>query len=71
MKNLLKCQEIMIIQQNFIRLFASAKILYIFWHRFIKTKNTSIPQKINFVGKLEEDDESIMFFVTEKQQKLF
>ena len=25
--------------------------------------NTSIPQKINFTGKLEEDDGAIIFFV--------
>ena len=30
-------------------------------------KNTSIPQQINFVGKLEEDDGATMFFVVEKQ----
>ena len=29
--------------------------------------NTSIPQQINFVGKLEEDDDAIMFFIAEKQ----
>ena len=31
--------------------------------------NTSIPQQINFTRKLEEDDGSTMFFITEKQQK--
>ena len=30
---------------------------------------TSIPQQINFVGKIEEDDGATMFFVSEKQQK--
>ena len=29
--------------------------------------NTSIPQQINFVAKLAEDDGATMFFVTEKQ----
>ena len=29
----------------------------------------SIPQQINFVGKLEEDDSATMFFITYKQQK--
>ena len=29
----------------------------------------SIPQQINFTGKLEEDDGSVMFFIAEKQQK--
>ena len=31
--------------------------------------NTSIPQQINFVGKLEEDYSAAMFFIAEKQQK--
>ena len=30
--------------------------------------NTSIPQQINFIGKLKEDDDAIMF-IPEKQQK--
>ena len=28
--------------------------------------NTSIPQEINFVGKLEEDYDATMFFIVEK-----
>ena len=31
--------------------------------------NTSIPQQINFVGKLEQDDGVAMFFIAEKQHK--
>ena len=31
--------------------------------------NTNIPQQINFVGKLEEDDGTAMFSIAEKQQK--
>ena len=31
--------------------------------------NTSIPQQINFAGKLEEVDVATMLFVSEKQQK--
>ena len=34
-----------------------------------RKNNTSIPQQINFTGKLEEDDGATMFFITEKQQK--
>ena len=30
--------------------------------------NTNIPQQINFVGKLEDDDAKV-FLITEKQQK--
>ena len=31
--------------------------------------NTNIPQQVNFIGKLEEDDGATMFFIAEKQQK--
>ena len=31
--------------------------------------NPSIPQKINFTGKLQEDDGGVMSFIAEKQQK--
>ena len=31
--------------------------------------NSNIPQQINFVVKLEEDDGATMFFIAEKQQK--
>ena len=31
--------------------------------------NTSIPQQINFVAKLEKDDGATMFLIAEKQQK--
>ena len=31
--------------------------------------NTSIPQQINFVGKLEEGHGATMFFIAEKQQE--
>ena len=34
-----------------------------------RKKNTSIPQEANFVGKLEEEDAAVMFFVTDKEQK--
>ena len=34
-----------------------------------RKNNTSIPQQINFTGKLEEDGGATMFFITEKQQK--
>ena len=33
--------------------------------------NTSIPQQINFVGKLEEDYGAAMLLIAEKQQKTF
>ena len=33
--------------------------------------STSIPQQINFTGKLEENDSATIFFIAEKQQKQF
>ena len=38
---------------------------------FIKTENTSIPQKIKFTEKLEEDDGTTMLFIAEKKKKPF
>ena len=35
-----------------------------------RQNNISMPQQINFVGKLEEDDGTKMFFIAEKQQKI-
>ena len=32
--------------------------------------NTSIPQQINFTGKLKIDHGATMFFIAEKQQKV-
>ena len=53
---------------NLLDLFVPSKLLQIYRYRFIKTKNTNIPQQINFTGKLEEDDGATMFFIAEKQQ---
>ena len=44
-----------------IRLFASSKTLQTHWYRFVKTKNTTIPQQINFTGKFGEDDLDLLF----------
>ena len=54
------------------KLFAWPKYLSTHWYRFIdllRQKNTSIPQQINFIGKLEEDDGATIFFIDKKQQK--
>ena len=32
-------------------------------------KNTSVPQQINFLWRLEDDEGAIMLFVAEKKQK--
>ena len=38
----------------------------------LKQTNTSIPQEINFTGKLQQDDgDATIFFIIEKQQETF
>ena len=36
----------------------------------LRQTNTSIPQKIIFIGKLEENDGATIFLIAEKQQKI-
>ena len=62
MENLLKCQEIMIKQQEFYQIFYIIKIII---NSLIL--NTSLPRKINFVRKLEKGDDA--FFNVGKKQK--
>ena len=62
MENLLKCQEIMIKQQEFYQIFYIIKIII---NSLIL--NTSLPRKINFVRKLEKGDGG--FFNVGKKQK--
>ena len=45
------------------------------YYKFIDTDlprqaNASIPQQIDFKGKLDENDGATMFFTAEKQQKI-
>ena len=50
---------------------------YLYYQKYYKLigtdlsrhSNTSIPQQINFVRKLQEDHGATMFFIAEKQQK--
>ena len=58
MKNLLECQEIMTIQQEIYQIIFIIKniinsLVQIYQDKQIP--NTSIPQQINFIGKLEEE----------------
>ena len=62
MENLLKCQGIMIKQQEFYQIFYIIKIII---NSLIL--NTSLPRKINFVRKLEKGDGG--FFNVGKKQK--
>ena len=71
MKNLSKCQKIMPTQQEIYQIVCIIK-------NFMKSlvqiyqgkKNTRIPQQINFVEKLEEDEDATILFIAEKQQKI-
>ena len=38
---------------------------------FLRQTNLTIPQQINFVGKLEEEDSRTMFLLVESNKKLF
>ena len=70
MKNLSKCQETVIIQQE------TYQITYVI-KSFINSLteiypgqiNTTISQIISFTRKLEENDVATKFFMAEKQQK--
>ena len=49
---------------KFIRLFKSSKLVQTYWYIFI-------PQKVTFVGRLEEDSGVTVSFIVEKQQKIW
>ena len=65
MKNLSKCQEAM-------TLFRLLDYLYHQKHckingiELVRQTNTSISRLINFIGKLQEDNGTTMFFIAEK-----
>ena len=61
MKNLLKCQEMVTIQQEMYQIFQIITII-INLLTLIYT-NTNIPQKVYFIGKLGEDDSVVMFTI--------
>ena len=64
-----KCQETMIIQQEIYQIICIIKNNVNSLAQIYQDKpNTSIPQQINFVEKLEEDDGVTMFFIAEKKQ---
>ena len=57
----------MIIQQEIDQIIST--ITNIIGTDLSREKNKGIPQQINFVEQLEEDDGAAMFFISEKQQK--
>ena len=60
----------MIIQMGTCQFICTVKIIInlLLWI-YQDEKNPSIPQKINFAGKLEEDDSAAIFFIAERQEK--
>ena len=70
MKSSFKCQEMMATQKEINQIFHSIKnYCKLIGIDLSRKTNTNIPQKINFTGKLEEDDGTRMFFTAESQQK--
>ena len=59
----------MITQQEIYQIICIIKNYKVIGIDLSRQTNTSIPQQINFVGKVEEDHGATMFFVSEKQQK--
>ena len=59
----------MIIQQYILDYSCHQKYYKLIGIELSKQTNTGIPQQISCVGKLEEDDDTKMFFIAEKQQK--
>ena len=58
--------------------YATRKLLdYLYHQKYYKLtvidssrqRNTSIPQQVNFVEKVEEDNGAKMFFISEKKKK--
>ena len=70
MKNLSKCQKYWLYKRKFIRLLVLKNYYKLNGIDLWRQANASIPQQINFVGKLGEDDGAIMLFIAEKQQKI-
>ena len=71
MKNLSKCQEMMTIQQEIYQIICIIKNIKLIRIDLSRQISMSIPQKINFVGKLEENDGVRMFLLLNSSKKLF
>ena len=68
MKNLLKYQKMIIIQQEIYYIIYFIKLIGILLSR---QTNTSITQHINFTKKLAEGDGTIMLLLLKNSKKLF
>ena len=68
MKNLLKCEERIIIQQETHKIICTIRIYKYVDIDLSRQTNLSITQQSNFV-RLGEDNDATMFFIAEKQQE--
>ena len=69
MRNLSKCQEIMFTTGNLLHYLYHQKYYELIDINLSRQNNASIPQQIDFTGKLEEDDGAAMFFIALNQEK--
>ena len=70
--NLMKCQEMMTIQQgNLLNYFYHQNHYKLIGTDLSKQANTNILQQIKFTGKLEEADGTKMFLLLESSKKQF
>ena len=70
MKNLLKCKGIInYTTENLLDYLYHQKYYKVIVIDFSRQTNTNIHEQNNFLGKLEEDDDTTMSFIIEKQQK--
>ena len=45
------------------------KLMAIDWSKKIELENTFLKQQIDFIGKLEDDNGTTMFFIVEKSEE--
>ena len=69
MRNLSKCQEIMFTTGNLLHYLYHQKYYELIDINLSRQNNASIPQQIDFTGKLEEDNGAAMFFIALNQEK--
>ena len=67
MRNLSKCQEIMFTTGNLLHYLYHQKYHELTDINLSRQNNASVPQLIDFTGKLEEDDGAAMFFIALNQ----
>ena len=68
MKNVLECKEMMTIQEEIYQIICIIKVIV---NTLVEIyQDNQYEQQINFIGKLKEDDGTIVSFIAEKEQKI-